>query len=186
MQAVRHLLVQEGLAGLKFEKIAEAAGMTRKSVYNHFGSRTGLIEALMDDIGQRAGFQGMAAVWAHDRPAALIEAYFAELCRGWDADRDMFRLMVGLSAADPELGRAVLARVDRVRAGALALADRLAAAPGLAPGWRIEDAAASLYALSVFTTFDALRDQGLSQTEAARQLALLARAPFDLAPDAAG
>lgn len=176
--AVRSRLLAEGLAGLNFERIAETAGMTRKSVYNHFGSRAGLMEALMDDIGQRAGFKGMAEVWAHQDPKQLLEAYYQELCRGWEADRDMFRLMIGLSAADQELGAAVLSRVERVRKGVDALVDRLAAAPGMKLGWSPESARACLFGLSVFTTFDAIRRAGMEPDETALRLAQMARAPF--------
>lgn len=176
--AVRERLLADGLSGLSFERIAETAGMTRKSVYNHFGSRAGLMEALMDDIGARAGFQGLAAVWAHEAPGDLLAAYFGELCRGWEADRDMFRLMIGLSAADPELGRAVLARVDRVRNGAEALTERLVASPGLAPGWTRDEAFGCVFALSVFTTYDAMRQGGLGPGAVAPRIADLARAPF--------
>ncbi|PID35872.1 MAG: hypothetical protein CR993_07655 [Rhodobacterales bacterium] len=178
--ALRERLLCDGLPGLSFEKIAETAGMTRRSVYNHFGSRAGLMEALMDDIGARAGVQGLARVWQVEAPDALLEAYFAELCRMWEADRDMFRLMVGLSAADPELGRAVLARVGRVREAAKVLADRLDAQAGRKPGWSRKEAFASLFALSVFPTYDAIRDSGISQAAAARRMAQMARAPFEL------
>lgn len=176
--AVRSRLLNDGLSGLSFEKIAETAGMTRRSVYNHFGSRAGLMEALMDDIGARAGFHGMAHVWSLAEPDALLDAYFTELCRGWEADRDMFRLMVGLSAADPELGRAVLQRVDRVRQGARSLAERLLSQPGLRDGWTGTDAVACLFGLSVFTTYDAMRQSGLSRIGAPQRIAQMARAPF--------
>jgi AcrR family transcriptional regulator len=176
--AVRERLLSEGLAGLNFEKIAETAGMTRKSVYNHFDSRAGLIEALMDDIGTRAGFHGLAEVWEKEDPTDLLNSYYAELCRGWGADRDMFRLMVGLSAADPELGQAVRARVDRVSQGASLLVDRLEANPGLKDSWTREDAFGCLFALAVFNTYDAMRTSGLSQAAVAFRLAEMAQAPF--------
>jgi AcrR family transcriptional regulator len=170
--------LSEGLAGLNFEKIAETAGMTRKSVYNHFDSRAGLIEALMDDIGTRAEFHGLAGVWEKEEPKDLLNSYYSELCRGWGADRDMFRLMVGLSAADPELGQAVRARVDRVSQGASLLVDRLEANPGLKDSWTREDAFACLFALAVFNTYDAMRTSGLSQAAVAFRIAELAQAPF--------
>jgi len=177
--ALREILLTEGLSGMTFEKVAEKAGMTRKSVYNHFSTRNGLFEVLMNDIGARAGFQGMAAIWENQDPQDLITAYFTELCRGWDADRDMFRLMVGLSAADPELGAAVLQRVERVKFGANALADRLANSPGLAQGWTEDKAAKSIFALSVFTTYDALKGGSGNQEETVAALCEMAKAPFN-------
>lgn len=176
--AVRTRLLTDGLVGLNFEKIAETAGMTRKSVYNHFGSRAGLIEALMDDIGTRAGFHGLANVWDKTDPKELLISYFSELCRGWGADRDMFRLMIGMSAADNELGSAVRSRVDRVSKGSSVLVDRLIADPGLKAGWTREDAFACIFALAVFNTYDAMRTKGLSQEAVAHRIAEMAQAPF--------
>lgn len=176
--AVRERLLSDGLAGLNFEKIAETAGMTRKSVYNHFESRAGLIEALMDDIGTRAGFHGLAGVWDKEDPKELLVSYFFELCRGWGADRDMFRLMIGMSAADPELGKAVRARVDRVRDGARVLNDRLVTNPGLKAGWTREEALGCLVALAVFNTYDTMRMSGVSQDAVACRIAEMAQLPF--------
>jgi len=175
--ATRRNLMEQGLAGLAFERIAVSAGMTRKSVYNHFGSRIGLYEALMDDIGERAAFRRMAAIWDTDNPVELLERFFAEIVRAWDAERAMFRMMIGLSAADPELGAAVQARIGRVRGIASQLAARLAAAPGLRPGWTEADAAATLFALANFYTFDVLASD-MSPAEAAGRLVALARVPF--------
>lgn len=178
VQAARDGLLSEGLAGLRFERIAAAASMTRMSVYNHFKSKVGLYEALMDDIGNRAGFRGMADVWAKPTSQDILTAYFAELTRGWAADQDMFRLMIGLSAADPELGAAVSARVGRVEKSARVLTERLAKDPGLAPGWTVEDAFGCVLSLAVFTAYDTLRRSGMDHATSAARLAQLAACPF--------
>jgi AcrR family transcriptional regulator len=178
ISATRRNLVDQGLDGLGFERIAATAGMTRKSVYNHFSSRAGLYEALMDDIGQRADFRRLASVWDTDEPADLLQGFFSEIVRAWQADRVMFRMMIGLSAADPELGAAVQGRIGRVRGIAGQLAERLAVAPGLAPGWSLPEATATLFALASFNSFDAMATEiGVDAT--AMRLAALARAPFD-------
>lgn len=178
VQAARDNLIADGVAGLRFERVAQRAGMTRKSVYNHFESRVGLIEALMDDIGERAGFTGMAPVWDLPDPRELLNAFFDSLTRSWEADRAMFRLVVGLSAADPELGIAVNARIGRVRGISAKLFEELQRAPGLSADWSMVDAKAALFALSSFTTYDDLRNAGLAQATAANRLGGMAAPIF--------
>lgn len=178
IEAARRNLVRDGVAGLRFERIAQTADMTRKSVYNHFESRVGLIEALMDDIGERANFARMAPVWdTADLPETLLVGYFDNLTQSWEADRLMFRLMVGLSAADPELGAAVTARIGRVRGVSDRLVSILIEGPGLMDSWSKEDAQAAMFALSSFTTYDAMN---LPQLVAAQRLAAMAASPFEL------
>lgn len=178
ISAARRNLSEQGLAGLGFDRIAASAGMTRKSVYNHFGSRQGLYEALMDDIGQRADFQRLTPVWQEADPAKLLSSFFTQIVRSWEADRVMFRMMIGLSAADPELGAAVEARIGRVHGIAAQLTQRLAGAPGLAQDWTLSDATAAIFALASFSSFDALAND-MAAASAARRLTALARVPFD-------
>ena len=175
--AARRNLIEQGLVGLGFERIAASAGMTRKSVYNHFGSRAGLYEALMDDIGRRANFAGLATVWDTTDPSELVHLFFASIVRSWEADRQMFRMMIGLSAADPELDAAVKARIGRVRGIAGQLTHRLGANPGLAPNWTLDEANGVMFALASFSTFDAMAAH-IGLDAIATRLTELARVPF--------
>lgn len=55
LEAARELIERHGVAELTLAGVAEAAGVTRQSVYLHFGSRAGLITAFADHVWQRAG-----------------------------------------------------------------------------------------------------------------------------------
>ena len=178
VQAAREGLLADGVSGLRFEHIAHRAGMTRKTVYNHFDGRVGLIEAIMDDIGVRAEFRRMGSVWDIEDPRARLSAFFASLAQSWENDREMFRLMVGLSAADRELGDAIRARIDRVRGVSAKLVAHLTQDPGLNADWTTPEAEAALFALSSFSTYDDLRASGLNQDEVARRLADMAATAF--------
>jgi AcrR family transcriptional regulator len=86
--------------------------VSRTTVYRHFGSVTGLLDAVAADLLSRAQFdQLLAAVSLPDPLAALAE---------------VTRLGCGIWASDPDLVRNLLA-LARVQADALPVIDQLEA-----------------------------------------------------------
>src|SRR5260221_243233 len=51
--AARFLREEQRLATFSLDAVAKAADVTRLTVYNQFGSRRGLLEAVFDDIARR-------------------------------------------------------------------------------------------------------------------------------------
>lgn len=51
------ILAARGFSGLSIQSVAQAAGVSRPIVYEHFGDLGGLLEALVDREMQRAGEQ---------------------------------------------------------------------------------------------------------------------------------
>lgn len=54
LDAAEKLLVKSGLAGLKISAIANTAGMAHPNIIHHFGSREGLIQALVERVDRQA------------------------------------------------------------------------------------------------------------------------------------
>lgn len=50
LDAAKEIVVQQGLEGLTLDAIARAAGVNKAATHYHFGSKAGLIEALVDEI----------------------------------------------------------------------------------------------------------------------------------------
>ena len=50
--AARLLREQTNFAAFSLDSVAKAAGVTRLTVYNQFGSRRGLLEVLFDDLAE--------------------------------------------------------------------------------------------------------------------------------------
>jgi AcrR family transcriptional regulator len=74
LDAAADLLEQEGTEALSIRRIAAAAGVAPMGVYNHFESKSGIIEALFIVGFERLG-QAMATLDRIDDPLdALIEA----------------------------------------------------------------------------------------------------------------
>ncbi|MCA1832404.1 MAG: TetR/AcrR family transcriptional regulator [Actinomycetota bacterium] len=68
--SARGLLETNGYAGFGMEAIAEGAGVSRQAVYLHFGSKMGLLLALIEWLEQRAGLRdAIERIWS--APTAL-------------------------------------------------------------------------------------------------------------------
>lgn len=90
------LISREG-ASVSVGRIAEAAGLTRQSVYVHFGSRDGLLVALVRRTDEREDIWGkfqeaLKASSAADRLAQCLDAWFAFVPRIYPVAQDLIRL----------------------------------------------------------------------------------------------
>jgi AcrR family transcriptional regulator len=78
LDAAKQIVVEHGLNGLTLDAIARAAGVNKAATHYHFGSKAGLIEALVDEI-----VLDECAAMAHDvAPGAGIEERIDSLIAG--------------------------------------------------------------------------------------------------------
>ena len=155
VNAVRGLLIESGYHRLSLEQVAHDAGITRVTIYRHFGSKLGLLEAVADDLSVRgrAAERITAALELPDTSASL-RALVHALCGFWSTDPPLFRRMVSLSAVDPE-AREVLGARERWRyEGIATMAERLAAEGRLRPPFDTDQAAATIAAVTSFPACD--------------------------------
>jgi TetR/AcrR family transcriptional regulator of autoinduction and epiphytic fitness len=94
------------------DRIAEGAGASKRTVYNHFGSKEGLFEAVVERL-----FEAAAALkrveWDPDRPLEDQLSDFARaktLVAEDQASRCLARVVLGVYVKQPELIQGVLAR----------------------------------------------------------------------------
>jgi AcrR family transcriptional regulator len=78
--AVIAYVLTHGIADLSLRPVAEALGVSTYSLVYHFGSKEGLIAAVMAHIESRE--REMTASWLHEDPAAATPA--AIMRRYWD------------------------------------------------------------------------------------------------------
>lgn len=112
--------------------IARRAGVSRVTVYNRFGSREGLLEAI-------------AAPPARESDPIDLRGHFDVSCARWATDPALFRHLAGY---------------DNGNEAARRLAERLAAADALRPGCSIREAEDVIAVLSSFAVFDRLHKNG--------------------------
>ncbi len=101
--------------------IAAAAGVSRTTVYRHFRSITGLLDAVAADLLSRARFdQLLAAVSLPDPVAALAEVTRLG-CGIWALDPNLVRNLFALARAQAE----ALPVIDQLEAGRVQIMEHL-------------------------------------------------------------
>ena len=138
-------------------KVAELAGVSRITVYNRFGSKAGLLEALSADLGPNS--RGVPADTAGD-PGVELRRRIERACAAWAADPVLYRRLPGRHA------EAQQSEADHE------LAERLAAHDLLRPGCSIREAADVIGILTSFPAFDRLHGRGRRSPSAVAEILL--------------
>jgi AcrR family transcriptional regulator len=112
--AARFLREEASIATFSLDAVAKAAGVTRLTVYNQFGSRRGLLEAVFDDIARRGRLVRISEAMAMSNPRNGLEQLIEIFCDFWSGDAAVGRLHDAM-AIDPEFAQALLERNARRR-----------------------------------------------------------------------
>jgi AcrR family transcriptional regulator len=113
------LFAERGYAATTMDDIAEAAGVTKPLVYQHFDSKRALYLELMDFVSRKLIDAIAHSTAQADGPRQQVELGFAAYFELVVGNEDAFRLLYGRDAPDdPELGDA-LRRVEDAIAEAI-------------------------------------------------------------------
>lgn len=175
--AAAHALLADpvGVSAFTVDAVARRAGVSRMTVYNQFGSKAALLEAVFNLLMVRGGIdgpQGMPSVFRVADPLDALETMFGVLSRYYSVDRTVKRRLHALAALQPDVAQALALREDRRRRGITTLLGRMGRADrGAGPG--LVDL---LFTLTSFEAFDTLAGHTRGFAEAAPLLARAARA----------
>ena len=164
LDAARQLLEEGGPHDVGMEEIARAAGVSRQSVYLHFGSKAGLLLALVVHVDhQRDVNERVDRLWAlPDALTALSEV--AALAAA--TNPEVHRIALALDAArrrDTTFEQAWQDRTTQRLRRYRRLAEWLEREGSLGAGWSIELATSFLWSLTSVHTYDELVvERGLS------------------------
>jgi AcrR family transcriptional regulator len=158
----------EGINGFSLQAVAEKAGVTRLTVYNQFGSRRALLEAVFDDMAARGGLHRIPAVMASADPQPGLLKIISIFCDFWSFGRDALGPLHAAGAGDPELGASLRERNERRRRLLSVFVRRMAAGRKLRPK-ALSDLIDVLFALTSLQFFSQLTAEGRS-TKAACEL----------------
>lgn len=181
LEAARAQLALGGYANLTMDTLARDSGVTRQTVHNLFKTKTGVLEALFDQIAIEGGMEQMARVMGgmarpETSPEMLLEGFVRVFTGFWSRERLLIRRIHGIAAIEPELGALIEARNQRRRGVATSIVRRLRVTTEEQGRKAVE-----LYALTSFEFFDIYAESADSLQEAADGvLALVKRA---LMPD---
>ncbi|MEL6894359.1 MAG: TetR/AcrR family transcriptional regulator, partial [Actinomycetota bacterium] len=114
------VFASSGFHGASMNDIAEAAGVTKPVLYQHFDSKRDLYQALLDEVGNRLLESIAKATTEATDGKSQTELGFRAYFRWVAEDHDAFRLLFGPgTASDDEFAR-VIARINAEAAAATA------------------------------------------------------------------
>lgn len=152
----RLLRKDASIANFSLDVVAKAAGVTRLTVYNQFGSRRGLLEAVFDDIAREGGLFELTDVMTMADPRAALDRVVAIFCTFWSHDPAIGGLNQAV-ATDPDFGASLVERNERRRELLTALVSRIVEKP--AAKHTVRDAVDMIFVLTSYPTFAALSPQ---------------------------
>lgn len=171
----RLLREDASIANFSLDVVAKAAGVTRLTVYNQFGSRRGLLEAVFDDIAREGGLFELTDVMTMADPRAALDRVVAIFCTFWSHDPAIGGLNQAV-ATDPDFGDSLVERNERRRELLTALVSRIVEKP--AAKHTVRDAVDMIFVLTSYPTFAALSPQR-STEEVCRLLQTACHAAVD-------
>lgn len=171
LEAAGRLLSEEAIAAFSLDAVAKAAGVTRLTVYNQFGSRRGLFEALFDQRALQGGLTRIPEAMGLPDSRAALDRVVEIFCDFWGAEPALGRLHDAV-ALDPEFAQALGERNERRRRLIAALLERMA---GMSPVERL-DAVDLIFSLTSYAVFRMLSHDGRTTGQVCRLLQSACRA----------
>jgi AcrR family transcriptional regulator len=174
IEAARSVLAQVPLRRFSIDEAARLAGVNRTTVYDAFGSRSGLLEAVAEDLLRRGGFDQIGQALAEPDVVRAIDGSLDAWARLYEAEAHVAEPIFALAALDPDAVGAVEVFERGRWDGMRHLALRLEEQGRLAAGVSREEAAELLWVVTSIQTFGQLtRQRGLPPALAADRLKLL-------------
>jgi AcrR family transcriptional regulator len=176
LEAAEGLIEEGAFHTATMDELAAAAGVSRATVFNRFGSKLGVLEALFTrgmDGPEMAVIQEALAL---DDPVAALEAVIGPSCEIWERYAPVHLQLQAVGVLEPDAAALVDRQREEQRAGLERLTRRLAKAGKLRPGLGEARATATLHMLTSLESFLWLRRAyGLSLRQTRDTLVELAR-----------
>ncbi|MFE3193052.1 TetR/AcrR family transcriptional regulator [Nocardia sp. NPDC059240] len=155
LDAARGLLGEaDSYTGFTLDAVAKRADVARATVYYQFKSKTGLLEAVCDDLGAAGGLSELVKAFTDPEPRAALTEFIACFARFWQADRPAMRRLRALAALDTDVHAVISARDERRREGLAVLSSRFG--DGNIHADDTDQQVRILLALTSFETFDTM------------------------------
>src|SRR5262245_5621012 len=153
LQVTRAALAKVPLENVGLEEVAARARVVRSTIYKIFGSRTGLMVAVAEDLLRRGGFDQLGRAFRNPDPRVALESSLRESTRLYAEQHAVGRAIRILAAMDPEVAHGA-ARLEFGRKEGMAnLTRRLNEKGELRAGISEAEAADILWVITSFDTF---------------------------------
>ena len=145
-------MTQRAVHEISADEIAETADVARATVFTQFGSKAGVLTALVDRMSERGGVAQLAAALGDPDPVAALDAVL-EIGTGlWHNESALYRALIAHAAVDPVVADALATKDMGRRHAVRQLAGRLADGGQLADGVSRAEAERLLAVLTSYET----------------------------------
>ncbi len=168
--AVRELLEEGVFHESTVEQVAERAEVSRATLYQHFGSRLELVDAICDTMAGNPALLRIREVVELPDPEEALAETIAGSARFWSSEDTVLGQLYGVVALDPAAQGFVERQWNDRRGEIERLARHLRKAGLLRKGVGETRAVALLLLLTSYDSFRELRRAGLSERELVRTL----------------
>jgi AcrR family transcriptional regulator len=153
LRAEELLREADDASAVSMEAVAEAAGVTRLTIYKQFGSRRGLLEAVFDRRAAHGGLARIPEAMSMSDPRQALDRLVDIFCTFWASEPAVGRLQ-RIAGADPEFAEAIDARNERRRQAIQVLLGRIDA---VERAGRRRDVVDLIFALTSYATYASLK-----------------------------
>jgi AcrR family transcriptional regulator len=175
LEAAESLIQQDAFHSATMDELAAAAGVSRATVFNRFGSKLGVLQALFTRCVESPEMDAIRDALQLEDPVAALEAAIEASCAIWEAHSFIVEQLQAIAILEPEAGAIVEQQKDEQRADLQGLTRRLARAGRLRPGLGEARVSATLHLLTSLEAFLWLRrEYGLSLGQTRDTIAELA------------
>ena len=176
LDAAERLIRDDAFHTATMDELAAAAGVSRATVFNRFGSKLGVLQTLFARAMEGPQMDAIREALEIEDPVAALEAAIAASCAIWDREGYIHEQLQAIVVLEPDASVLIDEQKQEQRTALLALARRLSKAGRLRPGLGEARAAATLHTLTSLETFLWLRrEYGLSLRQTRDTITALAR-----------
>src|SRR5438105_2816650 len=118
LEAVRGLLDEGAFHQATVEQIARRAGVSRATLYQHFGTRLGLVDALCETFDATPALIRLRKAVDIEDLEASMDDWIANVVKFWSGEERILQQLYGVAAID-EAARALVQRQVEDRRGEL-------------------------------------------------------------------
>jgi AcrR family transcriptional regulator len=176
LDAAERLIRDDAFHTATMDELAAAAGVSRATVFNRFGSKLGVLQALFARAMEGPQMDAIREALEIEDPVAALEAAIGASCAIWDREGYIHEQLQAIVVLEPDASALIDQQKHEQRADLQALVRRLSKAGRLRPGVGEARAAATLHTLTSLETFLWLRrEYGLSLRQTRDTITALAR-----------
>src|SRR5918999_2837386 len=157
LEAAERLIRDDAFHTATMEELASAAGVSRATVFNRFGSKLGVLQALFERGMEGPEMQAIQDALELEDPVASLEAVIEAACAIWETQGFVHEQLQAIVVLEPDASAMVDQQREEQRADIQALIRRLARAGRLRRGVSEPRAVATLHMLTSLESFLWLR-----------------------------